>query len=179
MLFYSDYSYSHSWSVRCATSDHHRDCTENNPNWKEYILIREGAEDSEEQPEKPEGKPDDQLECGKMEKKFCKKTKKACEWVKENKECKAVPTGCAPLEGQPKGFKVKMKSKFKSDCQCLKRCKQARQDAINRGAQYPYTAFTFEAKSGRCVCWSQVKKDKNGTMKIKSKNGLLTGSLED
>lgn len=41
MLFYSDYSYDGSWAVRCALSDHHRDCTENNTNWKEYILRRE------------------------------------------------------------------------------------------------------------------------------------------
>jgi len=39
MLFYSAYSYHSSWSVRCALAAHHGDCRENNPNWKEYILI--------------------------------------------------------------------------------------------------------------------------------------------
>jgi len=40
MLFHSAYSYAASWSVRCATADHHGDCTENNSNWQEYILRR-------------------------------------------------------------------------------------------------------------------------------------------
>ena len=38
MLFYSPYSSSPSWSARCATAEHHSDCTENNQNWQEYIL---------------------------------------------------------------------------------------------------------------------------------------------
>lgn len=38
MLFYSAYSYDSSWSVRCATAEHHEDCTENNSNWQEYIV---------------------------------------------------------------------------------------------------------------------------------------------
>jgi len=38
MLFYSGYSYSVSWSVRCALAGHHEHCTERNPNWQEYIL---------------------------------------------------------------------------------------------------------------------------------------------
>jgi len=38
MLFYSAYSYHSSWSVRCALAEHHNDCTEDNPNWQEYIL---------------------------------------------------------------------------------------------------------------------------------------------
>lgn len=38
MLFYSGYSYSVSWSVRCALAGHHEQCTERNRNWQEYIL---------------------------------------------------------------------------------------------------------------------------------------------
>merc|ERR1712025_450179 len=45
MLFYSDYSYDASWSVRCALAEHHDDCVENNPNWQEYILSFSGCYD--------------------------------------------------------------------------------------------------------------------------------------
>merc|ERR1712025_280740 len=45
MLFYSDYSYDASWSVRCALAEHHDDCVENNPNWQEYILSYSGCYD--------------------------------------------------------------------------------------------------------------------------------------
>lgn len=38
MLFYSPYSYSESWGVRCALLGDHEECTENNSNWQEYVL---------------------------------------------------------------------------------------------------------------------------------------------
>jgi len=46
MLFYSKYSYSRSWGVRCATAEQHPGCTKKNENWQKIILHIE-SEDTE------------------------------------------------------------------------------------------------------------------------------------
>ena len=37
-LYYSAYSDTSSWGVRCATKGRYEDCTEQNENWQEYIV---------------------------------------------------------------------------------------------------------------------------------------------
>merc|ERR1711879_292158 len=104
--------------------------------------------------------------CMIMDKKACKKADN-CEYTKDG--CMSLDSGCATMEGQPKGKGTKVKGKVQTDCMCKEKCMKMEQK---------FDAFAFDKSKKKCNCYSDVKMNKKG-LKMKKAEGVVAGKMDE